>query len=101
MTQQITRFLAIFAACSMFFFVCYNLPVQWFATHSDPWPADVQKRSYFDMGVCGEGTGRLCPDPAVPADTKKSAYIDANGHVVFPPGVHLPTVVPFDRGTLR
>jgi hypothetical protein len=97
-TVQLTRFLAIFAACAMFFFVLYNIPAQWFAMHAESWPKDIQKRSYFDMGVCGEGTGRLCPDPALPVPSRKSAYIDPNGHVVLPPGVELPKIVPFDRG---
>jgi len=48
--QQLARFLAIFAACSMFFFVCYSVPVQWFALHAESWPVDIQKRSYF-MGA--------------------------------------------------
>ncbi|WP_405137915.1 spirocyclase AveC family protein [Nocardia sp. NBC_01388] len=96
--QQFTRFLAIFAACSIFFFVCYNIPAQWFAMHTDPWPADIQKRSYFDMGICGEGTGRLCPDPNLPIPGKDTGYIDPNGKLVLPKGVELPKVVPFDRG---
>ena len=64
--QQLTRFLAIFAACSAFFFVFYNIPAQWFAMHPDPWPEDILKRSYFLMGICGEETDRPCPDPALP-----------------------------------
>ena len=66
----------IFAACSMFFFVFYNIPAQWFAMHQDPWPADIVKRSYFLMGICGDGTDRLCPDPAVPIPGKNSGYIN-------------------------
>ncbi|GAB2659457.1 spirocyclase AveC family protein [Nocardia goodfellowii] len=96
--QQGTRFLAIFAACSIFFFVCYNIPAQWFAMHADPWPADIQKRSYFDMGICGEGTGRLCPDPALPIPGKDTGYINPEGQLVLPEGVELPEVIPFDRG---
>jgi hypothetical protein len=96
--QQLTRFLAVFAACSMFFFVFYNIPAQWFAMHQDPWPADIQKRSYFLMGICGEGTGRLCPDPALPVPGKNSGYINPDGKLVLPDGVKLPTIVPFDRG---
>ena len=48
--QQFIRFLAIFAAVSAFFFVFYNIPAQWFAMHADPWPEDLQKRSYFNDG---------------------------------------------------
>jgi hypothetical protein len=96
--QQLTRFLAVFAACSMFFFVFYNIPAQWFAMHQDPWPADIQKRSYFLMGICGDGTDRLCPDPALPVPGKNSGYINPDGKLVLPDGVKLPTIVPFDRG---
>ncbi|OBF25465.1 spirocyclase, AveC family [Mycobacterium kubicae] len=96
--QQFTRFLAIFAACSMFFFVFYNIPAQWLALHAESWPNDILKRSYFLMGICGEGTNRLCPDPALPTPGKKSGYIDPGGHVVFPPGVQLPAIVPLERG---
>lgn len=96
--QQMVRFLAIFAACSLFFFVCYNLPAQWLAMHADPWPEDIQKRSYFTMGICGEGTGRLCPHPALPIQGQNSAYIDPDGKVVFPAGVELPKIIPYDRG---
>jgi hypothetical protein len=97
--QQITRFLAIFAACSMFFFVFYNLPVQFFAIHTEPWPEDLQKRSYFMMGICGEGTDRLCPDPALPIPSgDESGYVNPEGKLVFPDGVELPKIVPFERG---
>ena len=47
--QQLTRFLAIFAACSAFFFF-YNIPAQWIGMHADPWPEDHMKRSYFTDG---------------------------------------------------
>jgi hypothetical protein len=96
--QQLARFLAIFAACSTFFFVFYNLPVQWFAMHAESWPEDIQKRSYFLMGICGEGTGRPCPDPALPMYRNGSGYINPDGQLVLPPGVKLPTIVPLERG---
>ena len=95
--QQITRFLAIFAAVSMFFFVCYNLPAQWFAMHADPWPEDIQKRSYFTMGICGEGTGRHCPHPDLPIQVKDRIYINTDGEIVYPDGVQLPETFPYER----
>jgi hypothetical protein len=94
--QQLTRFLAIFAACSVFFFVFYNLPAQWLAMHADPWPEDVMKRSYFLMGICGQGTDRPCPDPALPIPGKNSGYINQDGKLVLPPGVQLPKTVPVE-----
>jgi hypothetical protein len=95
--QQGTRFLALFAGVSLIFFVCYNLPAQWFGTHAEAWPQDVQKRSYFTNGICGEGTDRLCPDPVLPMPSKTSGYIDVNGKLVLPEGTELPKIVPFDR----
>jgi hypothetical protein len=96
--QQFIRFLAIFAAVSGLFFVFYNLPVQWFAMHSESWPQDLQKRSYFMMGICGDGTDRLCPDPALPMHRNGSGYINPEGKLVLPEGVELPKIVPFERG---
>ncbi|WP_410872907.1 spirocyclase AveC family protein [Nocardia sp. A7] len=99
--QQFTRFLAIFAAVSTFFFVGYNLPAQFFALHTDPWPEDIQKRSYFNMGICGEGTDRLCPHPDLPVPFRNSGYIDPNGRLILPEGAELPKIIPFadtDKG---
>jgi hypothetical protein len=96
--QQATRFLAIFAASSALFFVFYNVPVQWFAMNADRWPTDIQQRSYFMSGICGEGTGRLCPDPALPVPGQESATIGPDGKVVPPENRKLPTIVPFDKG---
>ncbi|WP_319945367.1 spirocyclase AveC family protein [Nocardia macrotermitis] len=92
---EITRALAIFAAVSACFFFCYNLPAQWVAMHADPWPADVQKRSYLNGGICGDGTDAPCPNPVLPMPTKRSGHITTDGHLVLPDGAHLPTTVPF------
>ncbi|AEV74492.1 hypothetical protein MycrhN_3983 [Mycolicibacterium rhodesiae NBB3] len=96
--QQIIRCLAIFAAVSACFFFFYNVPAQWFGMHADPWPEDHQKRSYFNGGICGDGTDVPCPDPALPIPTKHSGYINVDGELVLPDGVELPKVVPFERG---
>jgi len=96
--RESMRFLAIFAAVSLFFFVFYTIPAQWLAMHAGPWPEDIQKRSYFTMGICGEGTGRLCPHPSLPIDRGvTSAFIGPDGKVVVPEGTELPKIVPFDR----
>jgi hypothetical protein len=95
--QNLLRFLAIFAACSTFFFFFYNLPAQWMGMHADPWPEDVLKRSYFAGPVCGEGSPVPCPDPNVPVITKRSGYINAEGKFVLPEGKALPKVIPFER----
>jgi hypothetical protein len=96
--QQLTRFLAIFAAVSACFFFLYNVPAQWFGMHADPWPADHQKRSYFNGGICGDGTDVPCPDPVLPIPTKHSGFINTDGKLVVPDGATLPTVVPFEPG---
>ncbi|ADP81267.1 spirocyclase AveC family protein [Pseudofrankia inefficax] len=97
--RQSVRFLAIFAAASACFFVCYNLPAQWIGLHADAWPQDVQKRSYLNGGICGDGTNTPCPDPALPIPTKHSGYVDLNGRFVPPSGVTAPkSAVPFERG---
>ncbi|WP_194827905.1 spirocyclase AveC family protein [Nocardia sp. XZ_19_231] len=95
--QQLIRSLAIFAAVSAIFFLFYNVPAQWFGQHADPWPADIQERSYFTGGICGEGTDKPCPDPALPMPRKDSGYINTDGKLVLPDGVEFPEVVPIDR----
>ena len=96
--QQFIRFLAIFAFTSSAFFFLYNVPAQWFALHSDPWPADHQKRSYFNGGICGDGSDTPCPDPILPIPTKRSGYIDTDGKLVLPDGAQVPKTVPFEPG---
>jgi Spirocyclase AveC-like len=96
--QQFTRFLAIFAAVSACFFVFYNVPAQWIGMHSDPWPEDHQKRSYFNGGICGDGTDVPCPNPVLPIPTKRSGFVNTDGQLVLPEGVELPQTIPFERG---
>lgn len=96
--QQFTRFLAIFAGVSACFFIFYNIPAVWLGMHADPWPEDHQKRSYFNGGICGDGTDIPCPNPVLPIPTKHSGYINTDGQLVLPEGAELPAVVPFERG---
>jgi Spirocyclase AveC-like len=96
--QQLTRFLAIFAAVSACFFVLYNIPVQWFAMHADPWPEDHLKRSYFNNGICGDGTDIPCPDPSLPMPSRWSGFINTDGELVLPEGKEVPQTVPIERG---
>jgi hypothetical protein len=95
--QQLTRFLALFAAVSACFFFIYMVPAQWLSLNADPWPEDVQKRSYFVGGTCGEGTDRLCPHPALPVATRNSGYVDKDGRFILPEGVEMPKIVPLER----
>lgn len=96
--QQSTRFLAIFGGVSACFFLFYNVPATWLGMQGDPWPQDVQKRSYFNPGICGDGTDRPCPDPILPVPTKRSGYIDSNGDLVLPDGAEVPAQVPLEQG---
>jgi len=73
--QQGSRFLAVFAGVSIIFFVTYNIPTQWLAMHAEPWPEDVQERSYFMQNSFGEFTGILAPDPSLPNVTNTQPYI--------------------------
>jgi len=95
---QGVRFLAIFAAVSACFFIFYNLPAQWLAMHADPWPEDVQKRSYLTDGICGGDRDTPCPNPVLPIPTKHSGYINTDGVLVLPAGAQLPAPVPFAGG---
>lgn len=95
--QQFTRFLAIFAGVSACFFFFYNVPAIYLGMHADPWPEDHQKRSYFNGGICGEGTDKPCPHPDLPMHRNHTGYINTDGQLVLPEGATMPTVVPFDR----
>jgi hypothetical protein len=72
--------------------------------HPAAWPRDVQSRSYFTDYICGAGTDRACPGPAVPLVRNDngnpragSAYLDPTGKLVVPPATKLPAAVPFRR----
>ena len=97
--KSLLRFLALVGAVQTVMLLGYNIPVATLiGAHSGTWPRSIQERSYFTSGICGQGTGRLCPDTSLP-NTRGSdgIYIGANGRIVIPPGVHLPRIVPFKR----
>jgi hypothetical protein len=78
------------------------VPNVWIALHSSVWPQDVQQRSYFTDRLCGAGTDRACPGPAVPNvrndngdQDAGSAYITPEGRLVWPARTVLLPVVPF------
>jgi len=101
--KTVVRALAAITAVQLVFLITYNVPNFWVGMHSTAWPADVQQRSYFTSGICGAGTDRLCPGPAVPLNrnddvhpnTGGAAYVGPGGTLVVPPGTKLPTVLPF------
>ncbi len=60
--KAVLRFLALAGACQLIFFLTAALPhAALVGPNSSDWPEDLQSRSYFLDGLCGEGTGRSCP----------------------------------------
>jgi Spirocyclase AveC-like len=97
--QGVYRLLAIIAASQLLFLVCYTIPVGLLmAAHPRQWPADAQKRSYLTDFICGAGTDRACPGPAIPLSRgEHSARVSPAGTLVVPGGTRLPKPVPFTR----
>jgi hypothetical protein len=102
--KLVLRALAVIAATHVIVTIGYNIPNGWMAVHSPAWPADLQKRSYLTDGICGAGTDRACPGPAVPLIRNDnsgggggSAYMSPTGRLVVPPGTRLPKLVPFEK----
>lgn len=98
--KQLLRFLALLGAGHAMFLALYNIPAAMFvSTHTTEWPADIQKRSYFTDGICGDGTGRLCPGGSLPLQKGKDSYaVSPDGELIRLGDARLPGVVPFDRG---
>lgn len=90
------RALAMTFVVQGFMFIGYNVPNFWIGMHSAEWPKDVQERSYFLSGLCGEGTDRACPGPGVPLNRPDAGHVDTNGHYV-PGDVAVPPFVPFKK----
>jgi hypothetical protein len=95
------RFLAIGAYTSIIMLVFCVIPCNWIGTHMSTYPEDIQKRSYFVQGLCGEGTNQACYGPAVPLPRGNvSARVTPRGELYIPEGTKLPKFVPFDKGPL-
>jgi hypothetical protein len=92
----VIRVLAMTAVVQGLMFVFYNVPNFWVGTHSAEWPKDVQERSYFTSGLCGEGTDRACPGPSVPLDKPGSGHVGTNGQFV-PGDIAVPPQIPFKK----
>ena len=85
------RLLAISGMLNLLFFCTYNIPVGLFwGQNSSAWPKDIENRSYFRNGICGEGTTYHCPGPVIPAANTGSVHLDPEGRVVVPPRVDFP-----------
>ena len=98
------RALAVVAFMQVAMFVGYTVPNTFIGLNSTAWPDDLQERSYFTQGICGDGTDRLCPGPGVANQRNGAGYVNAEGGVTVPsadaepPGVARPGIVPFDIG---
>jgi hypothetical protein len=91
------RALAGVAAMQLIMFLGYNVTNGIMAANVHAWPVQVQRLSFFDNGICAGNTNRRCPGPASGTMRVGAAYIGANGKVVVPKGVTLPTQVPFAK----
>jgi len=94
------RALAVAAFMNVAMFAFYNVPNTAIGFNSTPWPEDLQKRSYFTNGLCGEGTDRACPGGSNPTIKYDSIYPNTDGGVTVPGGASSVQgkIVPFDRG---
>ena len=96
--QNAYRLLAVIGATQLIFLLGFTIPVALIGAHARPWPADVQKRSYFTDHLCGAGTDVACPGPSVPLPRREhSARLGPDGKLVVPDGTTLPTLIPFDH----
>jgi hypothetical protein len=92
----------VLAGVHVALFITYNVPNYWIGTHSKDWQQDLVERSYFTDGLCGAGTDRACPGPAVPLSRNDnthsgqgSVYITPDGTAVIPLRTELPETYPF------
>ena len=74
--KQALKLLAIIGFTHVVGMVGYNIPMQWFGTHSDSFPKGY--KSWMLNGMCGQGTPYECGGPEVPINRPKSK--------AFPPG---------------
>ena len=94
--RNVMRLLAITGMVNLLVLCCYNIPNAIIGAHSTAWPRDIQDRSYFTAGMCGQGTGRACPGPSVPlARGNGSSYVTTHGTLAIPRGTTIPPAVPF------
>lgn len=62
--KQWIRFLALFGFCHISMVLVFTIPMQWFATHSDPFPEGYPSYMLNNMCVYGENRDQ-CPGPGV------------------------------------
>jgi hypothetical protein len=90
----VLRFLAFAGVFNVVFLAGYNVPWQWFSLKGE-WPRDIQERSYFTNGVCGDGTAYARPDGRIPmVKGSSSLRVGPDGSLTVPEGTTPPAVVP-------
>jgi hypothetical protein len=90
------RFLAILGGVQVILLLTYHGPMlMWQSVHAGPWPKEIQERSYLTDHLCGAGSEQACPGPGIPIPRPGSPYLDPSGKLIVPPGVSLPTAVPY------
>ena len=95
--QTFVRFLAIVGIYNLLYFGANMAWQPFLITNAAPWPADIQKRSYFTQGICGANTDRACGGRESPISGPHGAYINTDGKVSYPPGYIPPTTVTFAK----
>lgn len=90
------RFFAYSGCINTTLLCVLSYPLTIFQLSTDPWPAEIQKRSYFTNGICGEGTTYICGgrDGGRPRADPNAIRLGPNGEVVVPPGAKLPKYHP-------
>lgn len=101
------RFFALTGILNVAFLLGYSIPCILVQLHSSEWPPQIQSKSYFTNGICGEGTAYACGGMNVPiprvgryaelGSTGWSISVGPNGQLVVPPGTKVPTVVRLER----
>ena len=77
------RLLALVGVCNLIFMVGVVIPYALASLHAQPWPKDIQERSYFLNGLCGPGTSYHCSDPNVPIPRgERSLHVNPAGKLV-------------------
>lgn len=89
------RLLAMIAGVQILYFFSFTLWTSYWGFQSKDWPKQVVTLSYFNNGICGSGTTRLCPDGRTPiSNGPASGWIGLGGRIVYPGEKNAP-VIPF------
>jgi Spirocyclase AveC-like len=83
------RLLALIAVAQSIMFFAYNIWIYQIGAHASSYPKAVLQDSYFLNGLCGAGTNRACPGPAIPNTRGNSAYVTQRGTAGIPAGTKL------------